>query len=200
MAGMMRDRHLGFVHYKEINPPTLPRISGRYLDRWVRIWEDAYKKGTPFELSARDLGEFWLLDQFFTVGIRGYVQSKAGIWLSEGPVSYLESAVFLASRARHPDHIHNLDVRREMIFRNLREWLRGWPADAMQQLGKRAAIYRADLADSLFDVALFAVPVYARSTFPLLRQEVQTYIFLFPFSVFMRTDFTFAFHILLDLL
>lgn len=153
MAGMMRDRHLGFVHYKEINPPTLPRISGRYLDRWVRIWEDAYKKGTPFELSARDLGEFWLLDQFFTVGIRGYVQSKAGIWLSEGPVSYLESAVFLASRARHPDHIHNLDVRREMIFRNLREWLRGWPADAMQQLGKRAAIYRADLADSLFDVA-----------------------------------------------
>ena len=115
MGKMIKDGHLGFVDLKEINPPTAARVSGRYLDRWIRIWEDAHKKGAPLELMARDLGEFWLLDQFFTVGIRGYVQSKLGIWLSDSPVSYLESAIFSAARARHPDHIRSLDMKRGML-------------------------------------------------------------------------------------
>ena len=41
---------------------------------------------------------------------------------------------------------------------------------------------------------------YARSTAPLLRQEVQTYIFFAPPSVFTLTDLMFGFHILFDLL
>ena len=47
---------------------------------------------------------------------------------------------------------------------------------------------------------LFNHSTYARSTFPDLKQEVHTYIFLAPFSVLTLTDFTFDFHILLDLL
>lgn len=38
MGRIMKDHHLGFVHLKEINPPTIPHISGRYLDRWLKIW------------------------------------------------------------------------------------------------------------------------------------------------------------------
>ena len=41
---------------------------------------------------------------------------------------------------------------------------------------------------------------YARSTFPDLRQEVQTYIFLAAPLTLTLTDFTLDFHILLDLL
>ena len=41
---------------------------------------------------------------------------------------------------------------------------------------------------------------YARSTAPLLRQEVQTYIFFEPPSVLTLTDLIFGFHILFDLL
>ena len=41
---------------------------------------------------------------------------------------------------------------------------------------------------------------YARSTQPLFKQEVQTYILLEPPSVFTRTDLTLALYILLDLL
>lgn len=83
MARMVRDGHLGFVHLREIDPPRTPRISGRYLDRWVGVWENACNVPDAFQRMARDLGEFWLLDQWFTVGIRGYVQSTAGVWLSE---------------------------------------------------------------------------------------------------------------------
>ena len=153
MGKMIKDGHLGFVDLKEINPPTAARVSGRYLDRWIRIWEDAHKKGAPLELMARDLGEFWLLDQFFTVGIRGYVQSKLGIWLSDSPVSYLESAIFSAARARHPDHIRSLDMKRGMLWQYLRGPLQGAAADMLHQVWARAAVYRADLADVLFDVA-----------------------------------------------
>ena len=41
---------------------------------------------------------------------------------------------------------------------------------------------------------------YARSTFPLLRQEVHTYILLAAPFTFTFTCLTFAFQILLDLL
>ena len=152
MGRIMKDHHLGFVHLKEINPPTIPHISGRYLDHWLKIWENAHQKGPSFEIISRDLGEFWLLDQFFTVGIRGYVQSKVGIWLSEGPVSYLESAIFYASSARHPAHIRNLDVKRGILSQNLEKGIFKAPGEAMARLGARAAAYRADLADVLFDV------------------------------------------------
>ena len=102
---------------------------------------------------ARDLGEFWLLDQWFTVGIRGYVQSTAGVWLSESPVGFLESAMFHASYARHPDHVRNLELKRADLYRRLCGAVRGAPPEAMTRLGARAAVYRADLADALFDVA-----------------------------------------------
>lgn len=153
MAKVIRDHNLGFARLREIDPPTVPRVSGRYLDRWVGVWEDAHRPSSAFEAMARDLGEFWVLDRFFRGGIRGYVISKAGVWLSESPVSLMESAVFLASAARHPDHVRSLGLRRETLERRLREGVQGAPADAMERLGERAAVYRADLADALFDVA-----------------------------------------------
>ena len=60
---------------------TCPCVSGRYLDRWIGTWENAYKNGTPFDITACDLGEFWLLDQFldgrdgllFKIGFRKIV-------------------------------------------------------------------------------------------------------------------------------
>ena len=131
MARMMRDGHLGFAHLREIDPPKTPRISGRYLDRWVGVWENACN----------------------TVGIRGYVQSTAGVWLSESPVGFLESAVFHASYARHPDHVRNLELKRADLYRRLCGAVRGAPPEALARLGARAAVYRADLADVLFDVA-----------------------------------------------
>lgn len=153
MARMMRDGHLGFAHLREIDPPRTPRISGRYLDRWVGVWENACNVPDAFQRMARDLGEFWLLDQWFTVGIRGYVQSTAGVWLSESPVGFLESAIFQASYARHPDHVRNLELKRADLYQRLCGAARGAPPEAMVRLGARATVYRADLADVLFDVA-----------------------------------------------
>lgn len=153
MAEIMGDGHLGFVRLKEIDPPAAPRVSGRYLDRWVGVWENAHDVPDKFERLARDLGEFWLLDRFFFGGIRGYVTSTAGVWLSESPVSFLESAVFLASNARHPSHVQNLKAKRLMLYQELRAALQNAPAEALERLGARAAVYRADLADALFDVA-----------------------------------------------
>ena len=153
MARMMRDGHLGFAHLREIDPPKTPRISGRYLDRWVGVWENECNVPDAFQRMARDLGEFWLLDQWFTVGIRGYVQSTAGVWLSESPVGFLESAIFHASYARHPDHVRNLELKRADLYQRLCGAVRGAPPEAMTRLGARAAVYRADLADALFDVA-----------------------------------------------
>lgn len=153
MARMMRDGHLGFAHLREIDPPRTPRISGRYLDRWVGVWENACNVPDAFQRMARDLGEFWLLDQWFTVGIRGYVQSTAGVWLSESPVGFLESAIFQASYARHPDHVRNLELKRADLYQRLCGAVRGAPPEAMVRLGARATVYRADLADVLFDVA-----------------------------------------------
>ena len=127
MARMMRDGHLGFAHLREIDPPKTPRISGRYLDRWVGVWENACNVPDAFQRMSRDLGEFWLLDQWFTVGIRGYVQSTAGVWLSESPVGFLESAVFHASYARHPDHVRNLELKRADLYRRLCGAVRGAP-------------------------------------------------------------------------
>lgn len=152
MARIMKDDSLGFIRCKEVYPPRTPKISGRYLDRWVGVWEDACKSNNGFELMARDLGEFWLLDQFFTNGIKGYVQSEAGMWFTETPVSLLESAVFHASYARHPNHIRNLDMKRSSLFANLHNAVLSMRPDALQQLGQRASVYRADLADTLFDV------------------------------------------------
>lgn len=93
------------------------------------------------------------MDQFFTVGIREYVQSKLGIWLSDSPISYPESAIFLASHARHPSHICNLDMKRDLLFGRLSNGLKGLLSDMIQSLGVRGATYRANPADALFDVA-----------------------------------------------
>ena len=153
MAEVMKDGHLGFVRLKEIDPPSVPRVSARYLERWIGVWERACNIPTKFEHLARDLGEFWLLDRFFSDGIRGYVTSTAGIWLSESPVSFLESAVFLASSARHPDHVRSLEAKRALLFQALCAAVQGAPAEAMERLGARAAVFYADLADVLFDVA-----------------------------------------------
>ena len=136
MARMMRDGHLGFAHLREIDPPKTPRISGRYLDRWVGVWENACNVPDAFQRMSRDLGEFWLLDQWFTVGIRGYVQSTAGVWLSESPVSFLESAIFHASYARHPDHVRNLELKRADLYQRLCGAVRGAPPEAMTRLGR----------------------------------------------------------------
>ena len=149
MARMMRDGHLGFAHLREIDPPRTPRISGRYLDRWVGVWENACNVPDAFQRMARDLGEFWLLDQWFTVGIRGYVQSTAGVWLSESPVGFLESAIFQASYARHPDHVRNLELKRADLYQRLCGAVRGAPPEAMVRLGARATVYRPAVGNAI---------------------------------------------------
>ena len=53
MARMMRDGHLGFAHLREIDPPKTPRISGRYLDRWVGVWENACNVPDAFQRMSR---------------------------------------------------------------------------------------------------------------------------------------------------
>lgn len=91
------------------------------------MWENACNVPDAFQRMARDLGEFWLLDQWFTVGIRGYVQSTAGVWLSASPVGFLESAIFHASYARHPDHVRNLELKRADLYQRLCGAVRGAP-------------------------------------------------------------------------
>lgn len=59
----------------------------------------------------------------------------------------------------------------------------------------------ADKNSHAFARGIFKFEFYALSTFPDLRQEVHTYIFLAPpVAVLTFTDFTLDFHILLDLL
>ena len=44
-------------------------------------------------------------------------------------------------------------MKRGVLYQRLRGALQGAAADMLHQVGARAAVYRADLADSLFDVA-----------------------------------------------
>ena len=68
--------------------------------------------------------------------------------------------------------------------------------DCLYSLGKKK-----DIVHTIsFLKSYSATPETARSTFPERRQEVHTYIFFVPPSTLTLTDFTFAFHILLDLL
>lgn len=52
------------------------------------------------------------------------------------------------------------------------------------------------LMDALFRYGFSTI--YARSTAPERKQDVHTYIFFAPPATFTRTDFTFAFQILLE--
>ena len=47
----------------------------------------------------------------------------------------------------------NLELKRADLYQRLCGAVRGAPPEAMVRLGARAAVYRADLADVLFDVA-----------------------------------------------
>ena len=64
---------------------------------------------------------------------------------------------------------------------------------------KKEIDYKLILHQSLF-YSFAGSNYYARSTRPDLKQDVQTYIFLEPPSVFTLTDFTFVFHIFGDFL
>lgn len=64
---------------------------------------------------------------------------------------------------------------------------------------KKEIDYKLILHQSLF-YSFAGSNYYARSTRPDLKQDVQTYIFLEPPSVFTLTDFTFDFHIFGDFL
>ena len=61
--------------------------------------------------------------------------------------------------------------------------------------GKRNPVDYKPACINLFFILLQVQTVYARSTRPDFKQDVQTYIFLDPPSVFTLTDFTFDFHI-----
>ena len=68
--------------------------------------------------------------------------------------------------------------------------------DSLYSLGKKK-----DIAHTIsFLTSYSATPDTARSTFPERRQEVHTYILFVQPSTLTLTDFTFAFHILFDLL
>lgn len=39
------------------------RVNAHLMYKVVLSWEDKARCATPFDMIARDLGEFWLLDQ-----------------------------------------------------------------------------------------------------------------------------------------
>ena len=66
----------------------------------------------PFDMIARDLGEFWLLDQWSTVGLHGWIRSPLNYGSSRTILRLFTSAFFHAAHARRPRYVQLLDEHR----------------------------------------------------------------------------------------
>lgn len=75
-------------------------------------WEDKARCATPFDMIARDLGEFWLLDQWSTVGLHGWTRSPLNYGSSSTILRLFTSAFFHAAHARRPRYVQLLDEHR----------------------------------------------------------------------------------------
>lgn len=73
MSFLFRHRDPGSRHVYRYGPRasrastgTVPidvRVNAHLMYKVVLSWEDKARCATPFDMIARDLGEFWLLDQ-----------------------------------------------------------------------------------------------------------------------------------------
>ena len=61
MSFLFRHRDPGSRHVYRYGPLRITCV-----DKVVLSWEDKARCATPFDMIARDLGEFWLLDQWST--------------------------------------------------------------------------------------------------------------------------------------
>lgn len=76
MSFLFRHRDPGSRHVYRYGPlritcvdrdvPIDVRVNAHLMYKVVLSWEDKARCATPFDMIARDLGEFWLLDQWST--------------------------------------------------------------------------------------------------------------------------------------
>lgn len=76
MSFLFRHRDPGSRHVYRYGPlritcvdrdvPIGVRVNAHLMYKVVLSWEDKARCATPFDMIARDLGEFWLLDQWST--------------------------------------------------------------------------------------------------------------------------------------
>ncbi|MDU6622336.1 MAG: hypothetical protein E6490_00105 [Bifidobacterium longum] len=112
---------------------------------------------------ARDLGAFWLLDQWFTVGLHGWAESMISSSLSDRNRTFCQS-VFRASDAANPKYVPLLKEHRDMLFDRVRGGVAGLDSAAMDYVGLRAARCRAG-AGTLFrakDSVRYVIVVISR--------------------------------------
>ncbi|MBT1174537.1 hypothetical protein JS530_03265 [Bifidobacterium sp. LC6] len=128
--------------------PLMP-VGARRTFRSLLKWERKTRCSTVLDEIARDLGAFWLLDQWFTVGLHGWAEAMVSSSISR-PNRAFRQSMFHASNAANPKYVPLLRDHRDALFSKLCRGVAGLDSRAMDYVGWRAARYRADLADILF--------------------------------------------------
>ena len=112
-------------------------VGARRTYRSLLKWERKLPCATPLDGIARDLGAFWLLDQWFTVGLHGWAESMISSSLSDRNRTFCQS-VFRASDAANPKYVPLLKEHRDMLFDRVRGGVAGLDSAAMDYVGLRA--------------------------------------------------------------
>ena len=99
-------------HVRRQGVPIDVRVNAHLMYKVVLSWEDKARCATPFDMIARDLGEFWLLDQWSTVGLHGWIRSPLNYGSSRTILRLFTSAFFHAAHARRPRYVQLLDEHR----------------------------------------------------------------------------------------
>ena len=68
-------------------------VGARRTYRSLLKWERKLPCATPLDGIARDLGAFWLLDQWFTVGLHGWAESMISSSISDRNRTFCQSGV-----------------------------------------------------------------------------------------------------------
>lgn len=100
-------------------------VGARRTYRSLLKWERKLPCATPLDGIARDLGAFWLLDQWFTVGLHGWAESMISSSISDRNRTFCQS-VFRASDAANPKYVPLLQEHRDMLFDRCAVVWRGW--------------------------------------------------------------------------
>lgn len=122
MSFLFRHRDPGSRHVYRYGPlritcvdrdvPIDVRVNAHLMYKVVLSWEDKARCATPLDMIARDLGEFWLLDQWSTVGLHGWTRSPLNYGSSSTILRLFTSAFFHAAHARRPRYVQLLDEHR----------------------------------------------------------------------------------------
>lgn len=160
MSFLFRRRAPGSRHVYRYGPlriacvdrdvPIDVRVNARLMYKAVLSWEDKARCATPFDMIARDLGEFWLLDQWFTVGLHGWTRAPIDYGSSSTIRRLFTSASFHAAHARRPRYVRLLDEHRLALLAKLSPAVARLDRGLLDRLGSDAAAYRASLADWIF--------------------------------------------------